>query len=121
MKKAKTDANQQQIVQTFRDAGCSVAITSNVHNGYPDLTVGLKGICVLGAEEELEELKEFLADAGLKFVEGVNLLVEVKDGEKPPSQRKLTPDQEVFFENWKGNVTVIISDEEARDLTNTLE
>ena len=38
---------------------------------------------------------------------GVTDLVEVKDGEKTPSQRKLTPDQVKFFEAWKGSVRVV--------------
>jgi len=33
---------------------------------------------------------------------GLNLLVEVKDGSKPPSQRELTDAQAVFSSEWRG-------------------
>jgi len=33
---------------------------------------------------------------------GINLLVEVKDGSKPPSQRELTAAQAVFSGEWRG-------------------
>lgn len=36
----KTDTNQQSIMDALRDAGCLVADTSMVGNGFPDLTVG---------------------------------------------------------------------------------
>lgn len=36
----KVDGNQAEIVNALRRAGCSVAVTSSVGKGYPDLTVG---------------------------------------------------------------------------------
>jgi hypothetical protein len=44
---------------------------------------------------------------------GKNLLVEVKDGSKPPSDRKLTPDQVKWHEAWRGQVCVVKSVQEA--------
>lgn len=35
-------------------------------------------------------------------IRGLNLLVEVKDGNKPPSRRKLTPNQKTFWAEWNG-------------------
>ena len=40
-------------------------------------------------------------------IHGITDLVEVKDGSKPPSGRKLTPDQVTFFDNWLGSVRVV--------------
>jgi hypothetical protein len=40
-------------------------------------------------------------------------LVEVKDGSKPPSERKLTPAQVQFHAIWKGRIVVVTSPEEA--------
>lgn len=83
---AKIDANQGDIVQAFRALGCSVAITSAVGDGFPDLVVGINGL---------------------------NVLVEIKDGARPPSERKLTPAQVVFHDGWRGQVVVVISVDQA--------
>ena len=83
---AKTDANQGEIVQALRDVGCTVQSLAPVGDGVPDLLVGYRG---------------------------VNLLLEVKDGNKPPSARKLTPDQEKFHATWRGQKAVVTSREEA--------
>lgn len=90
---AKIDANQGDIVQAFRALGCSVAITSAVGDGFPDLVVGINGL---------------------------NVLVEVKDGSRPPSERKLTPAQVVFHEGWRGQAVVVISVEQAVALVNAV-
>jgi Holliday junction resolvase len=82
---AKTDANQQQVVKDLRKLGFSVAVTSSLGKGFPDL--------VLGKANK-------------------NYLVELKDGNKPPSARKLTPDEEVFIDGWRGKVIVAISTED---------
>ena len=37
---------------------------------------------------------------------GQNYLFEIKDGDKLPSQQKLTPMEVTFFETWKGQVKV---------------
>jgi hypothetical protein len=38
---------------------------------------------------------------------GLCLPVEVKDGSKPPSARKLTPDEERFRMNWRGGYKIV--------------
>ena len=40
-------------------------------------------------------------------------LVEVKDGRKPPSARRLTPEQEAWHAAWPGDVYVVTSVTEA--------
>lgn len=87
----RIDENQNEIVKTFRELGASVLILSAVGKGCPDLLVGLTD------------------NQGRKH----NILVEVKDGKKSPSQRKLTKDEQLFFDTWKGRVTVIDSIAEA--------
>ena len=48
---------------------------------------------------------------------GKTLLFEVKDGEKPPSQRKLTPAEQKFFNEWTGGTLKIVNSvQEAIDL-----
>ena len=83
---ARIDANQTQIVSALRSVGASVELLSAVGKGCPDLLVGYRGM---------------------------NLLMEVKDGKKPPSERKLTSDQIVWHREWKGVVTVVNSVDEA--------
>lgn len=86
MRAAKVDANQGEIVDALRRVGCSVQLLHMVGKGCPDLLVGRHG---------------------------VNVLLEIKDGSKPPSARKLTPDQEIWHDNWRGQVTVVCSVHEA--------
>lgn len=88
---AKVDDNQTQIVNVFRRAGCSVQILSAVGQGCPDILVGISGF---------------------------NILVEIKDGAKPPSDRKLTKDQVIWHTDWRGQVAVIATVDEAISLIN---
>ena len=82
MRAARTDSNQQQVVADLRLLGFSVAVTSALGNGFPDLVVGYQDA------------------AGVKQ----NLLVELKDGAKPPSKQALTADEIVFRERWNGRL-----------------
>jgi hypothetical protein len=45
--RGKRDANHADIVQVFRDTGCTVADTADVGAGFPDLVVGISGYNVL--------------------------------------------------------------------------
>lgn len=86
MRAAKVDANQAEIVHALRCIGCSVQVLSTVGSGVPDLLVGFNGL---------------------------NILMEVKDGKKPPSARKLTADQVIWHGDWRGQVNVVESVEKA--------
>jgi hypothetical protein len=79
----RTDANHQEIAEAARTLGCTVLDLSRVGGGCPDLLIGV----YMGRK--------------------LNLLVEVKDGSKSPSARKLTPDQERFHGDWRGQVAVV--------------
>lgn len=83
---ARIDDNQNELVQALRDMGASVAITSMVGSGFPDLVVGFRGR---------------------------NFLFEIKDGSKPPSKRKLTEDEQRFFDAWRGTIFVVNNVNEA--------
>jgi hypothetical protein len=41
------------------------------------------------------------------------LLLECKDGDKPPSARKLTPNQIILRDTWRGHYAVVKSIDEA--------
>ena len=77
---AKVDANQERIVKALRDMGATVHPLHAVGGGCPDLLCGFRGR---------------------------NILIEVKDGRKPPSARKLTADQVEWHGGWKGQVAVV--------------
>ena len=64
--------------------GCSILLLHQVGGGCPDLLIGRAG------------------KRGR-----VNLLVEVKDGSRPPSERVLTPEQIRFRREWRGQVAVV--------------
>lgn len=76
---ARKDDNQTLIVKQLRQLGYSVYITSMVGKGFPDLVIGKRN---------------------------KNYLVELKDGSKPPSARKLTDDEAKFIEGWQGTIIV---------------
>jgi hypothetical protein len=82
----RTDANQAAIVSALRAVGASVQVLAAVGGGCPDLLVGHRG---------------------------VNYVVEVKDGRKPLSARRLTPAQERWHREWRGRACVVASVEQA--------
>lgn len=86
---AKVDDNQPLIVRAFRAGGASVAPTHAAGQGFPDLVVGYLG---------------------------QNRLVEVKDGSKPASKRKLTSDQVEFHVAWRGSVDIVENTDQVFDL-----
>lgn len=68
---AKVDGNQRDIVKALRRAGVRVRITSSLGSGFADL------VCYRPAT-------------------GLLRLLELKDGDKSPSARKLTESEETF-------------------------
>lgn len=94
MRAAKIDANQPKIVAALRSAGCSVQPLHSVGQGVPDL------LCA---------------------ITGVTFLIEVKDGKKPPSAQKLTPDQIEWNKAWKAPVYIVNSVENALVLVDAIK
>lgn len=82
---AKIDANQEQIVSVLKAHGATVQSLAAVGKGCPDLLVGYRD---------------------------KTLLIEVKDGRKPPSARQLTEHQLDWMANWNGGTVAIITDVE---------
>ena len=86
---ARVDANQTQVVEALRACGAYVRIVTQ-GDGLPDLLVAYRGYTIL---------------------------MEVKDGRKPPSERKLTPAEEKFFKEWTGGMLAKVeSVEDALDI-----
>jgi len=86
---ARVDENQGLIVKALRACGATVRVISQ-GDGIPDLLVGYRGHTIL---------------------------MEVKDGNKPPSARQLTPAEQIFFNQWTGGKLFIVNSvEEALDV-----
>ena len=77
----RIDENQNEIVKALRKAGAYVRIISQ-GDGIPDLLVAYKGYTIL---------------------------MEVKDGDKVPSARKLTEAEQKFFDEWMGGMLVVVN------------
>ncbi len=97
-RKGKVDANQSRVVEHLRKAGLSVFITSGVGNGFPDLVVSGNN-WIYWCENK-------------KRIGSKTILVELKDGSKPPSARKLTPDEKKFHDSWKGEIILALTAED---------
>ncbi len=81
MRAAKIDRNQPEIVQALRKCGAMVQSMAAIGSGCPDLLVGYQGKTVI---------------------------LEVKDGQRPPSERQLTPDQIEWHVNWRGGPCMVV-------------
>jgi hypothetical protein len=90
----RIDANQNSVVKALRDHGAFVRVVTQ-GDGIPDLLVAYKG---------------------------VTALLELKDGDKSPSHRKLTPAEQKFFNEWTGGIlAVVTSVEEALDVLHKID
>ncbi len=78
---AKVDANQKEIVEYARSKGFSVLIISQ-----------LKNCCDIIIAKD-----------------GYTIAVEVKDGAKSPSQRRLTEGEQKFRDSWQGAYRIVMS------------
>jgi hypothetical protein len=83
---ARKDANHNEITDCFVSLGWSVLDISQ-----------LKNAC-----------DAFVAK------DSCTIAIEIKDGSKPPSQRKLSSGEEKFRGNWKGNWALVESIEDVK-------
>lgn len=96
---AKVDANQAEIVGALRDIGYSVAITSQLGGGFPDLVIG-------GIDRRTGLITNWLA--------------EVKDGDKEPARRRLTEDEAAWHAAWGGQVDILETVDDALRMVGVL-
>lgn len=91
--RGRIDSNHAAIVKALRACGCSVQSLASLGKGVPDLLV---------------------ARCGKMW------LMEVKDGDKCPSQQRLTEDEELWICRWHAHVHIIRSVEEAINVVKNL-
>jgi len=89
MRAARVDANQPIIVKIFRKLGWYVLIISQ-----------LKNCCDIIVSKH-----------------GRTIAIEIKDGSKPPSQRKLTSGESKFKDEWQGEYMIIETIEDVLNIT----
>jgi hypothetical protein len=85
----RVDVNQKAIVECFRKLGCWVGDLHGIGRGMPDLLVSIPPSHVLA-------------------------LVEVKDGSKPPSGRKLTEPEREFHDSCPAMIWIVESVEDVQ-------
>lgn len=81
---AKVDDNQSEIVKAFRATGWTVLIISQ-----------LKNCCDIMISKN-----------------GRTVAIEIKDGAKPPSARKLSEGEQKFKDAWQGEYALVESIED---------
>jgi Holliday junction resolvase len=81
MSPKRVDANQAQIVHALRQCGCTVQSLASIGKGCPDLLVGCRGDLYL---------------------------MELKDGAKSPSKRRLTDYESEWIADWEGGPVYIV-------------
>ncbi len=81
---AKVDDNQKEIVALFRKLGWTVLIISQ-----------LKNCCDIIVSKN-----------------GRTIAVEIKDGNKPPSARKLSDGEIKFRDGWQGEYALVICNDD---------
>ena len=85
-KRGQVDANQSAMVADLRKIGATVMFTSSLGSGFGDIVGGYNGL---------------------------NFCFEIKDPDKVPSKRVLTPDEKKFHEEWAGQIDIILTLEDA--------
>lgn len=80
-RRGKIDGNQREVVAALRAIGATVQSLADIGAGCPDLLVGFRG---------------------------VTWVMEVKDGRKPPSARRLTPAEARWLYSWRGGPACVV-------------
>lgn len=83
---ARRDANHKDVGDYLRNLGWSVLDLADAGDGVPDYAVGKPGFAAL---------------------------IEVKDGSKPPSARKLTEKEQKVRDGWQGPYVIALDGPDA--------
>jgi len=91
---ARKDDNHNEVAAEFKRLGCSVLDLFRLGDGVPDLLVCYGGVCIL---------------------------VEIKNGAKPPSKSTLSTDQIQWWLDWKENPRVVRNLEQVAETVKVLQ
>jgi hypothetical protein len=109
---AKTDGNQAEIVEALRKAGRTVAITSRLGDGFPD---------IVSDSSDMSRI--------VPWIGGVCVMVEIKPSEglskgmlkagpwHSMRRKLLTPAELKFHNSWPTIIPIVVSVEEALEVT----
>ena len=86
--RSKTDANHKEISIAFERLGWSVLDIHQIPNS-ADILIGKWMHCIV---------------------------IEIKDGSKPPSNRKLTPGEIKFKDRWRGDYRIVTCLQDVLDI-----
>lgn len=89
----RLDRNHAELTRAFEKLGCTVLSLAGLGKGAPDALIGFAGLCIC---------------------------VEYKDAQKPPSARKLTPDEIKFRHGWTGGYRIVETTDQVLDTVNVL-
>jgi hypothetical protein len=87
MRAKRRDANHKSVLDFLRDQGWSVLDLADHGDGVPD------AVC---------------SRANVNRPGYTTALLEIKDGSKPPSARKLTPKEQAVKDAWQGHYIVAL-------------
>lgn len=90
---AKTDDNQKEVVALFRKLGWCVLIVSQ-----------LKNCCDIIVSKD-----------------GVTIAIEIKDGKKPPSARKLSKGELDFKNEWLGEWRLVETESDVLEINEEIK
>ena len=85
-RRGRVDENHAAIVGLLRGFDCSVISTAGIGSGFPDVVCGFQA---------------------------KTHLIEIKDGDKSPSRRRLTDDEREWHATWRGEAVYVL--ESARE------
>jgi hypothetical protein len=106
-KHARKDDNQDEMRDAAHELGATTLTIHQLGDGAPDIIIGTEGLTIVGRLGVHEEAFIDLASKlGYRIYTGANIMVEIKDGAKPPGKRRLTPDEEKWHESWRGQKTI---------------
>lgn len=115
MRANRLDSNQPSLVEFWEGLGIGVQRLNAVKDGCPDVLLMTDGLTLMGQFDREEVVRRLEGLPGLIVYAGANLLVEIKDGAKPPSKRKLSEDEEKWWGKYEtvGAKVIVKNEQEA--------
>lgn len=109
----RLDANQVSLIEFWESLGVGVQRLNAVKGGCPDVLLMTDGLTLVGQFDREEVVRRLEGLPGLIIHAGANLMIEIKDGAKPPSGRKLTAAEQEWWTRYEAvGAKVIVKNEQ---------